>query len=48
MCLVTVTYVYATCTVCGTIFSTGSNSNWFQILQSYMLLLQPPVLIYAL
>ena len=44
MCLVTMAYVYTACTGCVTIFSTGSNSDWFQILQSYTLLLQPPVL----
>ena len=32
MCLATIAYVYAACTVCVTIFSAGSN---FEILQLY-------------
>ena len=40
MCLATMAYVYPACAI----FSTGSNSDRFQILQSCTLLLQLPIL----
>ena len=44
MSLATMAYVYVACTVCVTNFSTGGKFWLVKILQSYMFLLKPPVL----
>ena len=38
MCLATKAYVYAQLRICVTILVLMVNSDWFQMLQSYMLL----------
>ena len=43
-CLATMAYVYAACVVRVTILVLAVNSDWFQILWSYTLLLKPPIL----
>ena len=45
-CLATMAYVYVQ--LCAVLFLVlAVNSEWFQILQSYMLLLKPPVLMHS-
>ena len=46
-CLATMAYISAAFTVCVTILVLVVNSNWIQILRSYMLFLKPPILIHS-
>ena len=46
-CLATMAYISAAFTVRVTILVLVVNSNWIQILRSYMLFLKPPILIHS-